>query len=135
MKPQNDWKKYLCKEYRWLCGSKQRQAVTATNCRLKSASIGIIFREKKVQAQVENEKQCKAIRQHSVDKNAKKTSNEVKKTSDSPKNKTKTRLCLLSYCHERFSFQAAIWWIKLCSQKMLVVEQTICDFEVLKPVL
>ena len=73
MKPQNDWKKYLGKEYRWLCGSKQRQAVTATNCRLKSASIGIIFREKKAQAQVENEKQCKAIRKHSADKKANKT--------------------------------------------------------------
>jgi len=41
-------------------------------------------------------------------KSKKKTSNEAKKTSNSPKNKAKARLCLLSHCHERFSFQAAI---------------------------
>ena len=52
--------------------SKRKQA-QAVNFRSKSASIGIIFREKKAQAQVENEKQCKAIGQHSADKRANKT--------------------------------------------------------------
>jgi len=51
----------------------ERKQAQAVNCRSKSASIGIIFREKKAQAQVENEKQCKAIRQHSADKKANKT--------------------------------------------------------------
>lgn len=97
-----------------------------------------ILKKKRISSISENQIQQIAIKQHSIEKEANKTSNEVEKTSDYEKTKQKLEFACFhigTSCSACLSFQTTNSCIKLGSSKTVVTAQTVCNLEVITPLI